>query len=108
MDSLAVLAFALAAGLTFSGLAGTVIELVCRRRLLLGEPFLSAANLSRSMVLVLLAGPFMTFNEALAAIRERRIGPLAFAGIAGLVLLWLAAVGIVVLGLVDAARNPVG
>jgi hypothetical protein len=108
MDALAALAFALAAGLTFCGLAGTIIELVSGRRLSLGKPLVSVANLSRSMVLVLLAGPFMTVNEALAAVRERRIGLLVFTGIAGLVLLWLMAVGVFVLGLVEAAGDPVG
>jgi hypothetical protein len=108
MDAVAAVAFALAAGLTFSGLAGTAIEMIAGRELSLGEPFVSVDNISRSLVLVLLAGPFMTLNDALAAVREERIDWPTFAGIVGLCLIWLAAIGVFVLGLVEAAQHPVG
>ena len=101
-------AFVFLAGLTVSGLSGTVIEIIAGRRLSLREPFVSAGNLSRSLVLVMLAGPFMTANEALAAIDGRRIGRLTFSAIISFCLLWLAAMGIFLLGLVESARDSVG
>jgi hypothetical protein len=108
MDALAATAFVLAAGLTFCGLAGTAIELIAGRKLSLGEPFVSVDNLSRSLVLVLLAGPFMTLNEAILAAKRERIGWAAFAGVVCFLAFWLAAVGVFVLGLVESARDPVG
>jgi hypothetical protein len=108
MGTLAAAAFVLAAGLTFCGLVGATIELIAGRRLSLGEPFVSADNLSRSLVLVLLAGPFMTLNEAILAAKEERIGWAAFVGAVCFLTFWLAAVGVFVLGLVESARDPVG
>jgi hypothetical protein len=108
MDAMAAAAFVLAAGLTFCGLAGTAIELLAGRRLSLGEPFVSVSNLSRSLVLVLLAGPFMTLNEAIAAVKEERLGRIGFVGLVCFALVWLAAMGVFVLGLVESARDPVG
>ena len=107
MDALTATAFVFLAGLTLSGLCGTLIEIVAGRRLSLREPFVSPSNVSRSLVLVLLAGPFMTYNEALAAIREQRIGPVVFACIISFCCLWLAATGVFVLGLVESVRDPV-
>lgn len=108
MDGVAVAAFAFLAGLTVCGLSGSVMEIIAGRRLSLREPFVSAAEICRSLVLVLLAGPFMTVNEALVAVAERRIGPLAFAGVISFCLAWLAATGIFVIGLVESARDSVG
>jgi hypothetical protein len=108
MDSLAIAAFVLAAGLTFCGIAGTAIELIAGRKLSLGEPFVSVDNLSRSLVLVLLAGPFMTLNEAMLAAKQERIGWAAFAGVICFLAFWIAAMGVFVLGLVESARDPVG
>jgi hypothetical protein len=108
MDALATVAFALAAGLTFSGFAGTAIEIIAGRKLSLREPFVSIDNISRSLVLVLLAGPFMALNEALAALREHRIDAAAFAAVACFCLAWFGAIGVFVLGLVESAQHPVG
>ena len=108
MQALAVDAFVVASGLTFSGLVGTVIEIIAGRRLSLGEPFVSARNISRSLVLVLLAGPFMVLNEVLAANRDLRFGWMTLVGIACFLLLWAAAMGVFVLGLVEGVRQPVG
>lgn len=108
MEAVTVLAFVFLAGLTTCGLSGSVIELAIGERLSLGEPFVSSANVSRSIVLVLLAGPFMTFNEAVAALGGQRIGKLAFTGIICLCLAWLAAMGIFVLGLFEGARDSLG
>ena len=105
MEGLVTVAFAVAAGLTFCGLAGSAIETMSGSRLSLGAPFVSSGNISRSLVLVLLAGPFMTLNEAVTAMRDERIGQLAFAGIAGFCLAWAGATGVFVLGLVEGLRQ---
>ena len=101
MDALALAAFALLTGLTVSGLAGSAIEIIAGARLSLGEPFLSEGNISRSLVLVLLAGPYMVANDAILATRERRIGALALAGIVIFCGAWLFAAGILILGAVS-------
>ena len=98
MDALALAAFALLTGLTASGLAGSAIEIIAGARLSLGEPFVSERNISRSLVLVLLAGPYMVTNEAILATRERRIGALGLAGIVMFCGAWLFAAGILILG----------
>ena len=100
-------AFATAAGLTFCGLLGSAIETMSGRRLMLGAPFVTTDNICRSLVLVLVAGPFMTLNEAVAAMREQRIGRLGFAGIVGFCLFWSGAMGVFVLGLVESLRQPI-
>lgn len=104
----AAFAFVFLAGLTVSGFCGTMMEIVAESRLSLREPFVSATSISRSLVLVLLAGPFMAANEALAARAERRIGLLSFAAVIAFCLLWLEATGIFVIGLVESARDSVG
>lgn len=108
MEAVTVCALVLLAGLTLCGLSGSVIEIAAGERLSLREPFVSSVNVSRSIVLVLLAGPFMTFNEALAALQDRRIGRLAFTGIICFSLAWLAAMGVFVLGLLEGARGSFG
>jgi hypothetical protein len=106
MEGLAAVAFVLAAGLTFCGLSGTAIETIAGRRLSLREPFVCSNNVCRSLVLVLLAGPFMALNEAVAAVRDKRIDETLFVCIAGFCVFWLAAVGVFVLGLVESLRDP--
>ena len=107
MDGLALVAFVLAAGFTFCGLSGTAIEIIAGRRLSLSEPFVTSDNVCRSLVVVLLAGPFMTLNEAVAAARAERIGGAVFAAVLGFCLLWSAAMGVFVLGLVESLRQPI-
>jgi hypothetical protein len=101
MDALALAAFAFLAGLTASGVAGTTIELIAGKRLCLGNPFVSEDSVSRSLVLVLLAGPYMLANDAIRASRERRIGPAGLAGIFALCGAWLFASGVLILGAVS-------
>jgi hypothetical protein len=108
MEGVPLLAFVFLAGLTVCGFCGTVFESITGLRLSLREPFVSVSNLSRSLVLVLLAGPFMVANEALAALSERRVGTLAFIGVVAFCLLWLFAAGIFVVGLVEGARDSLG
>jgi hypothetical protein len=107
MDGLIAVAFVLAAGFTFGGLSGTAIEIIAGRRLCLSEPFVSTDNVCRSLVLMLLAGPFMILNDAVTAAREERIGRTLFVAVLGFCLLWSAAMGVFVLGLVESLREPI-
>jgi len=101
MDTLVLCAFVFLTGLTASGLAGTAIELIAGTRLSLGEPFVSERNISRSLVLVLLAGPYMVINETILAARERRIGAVGLAGVAMICGVWVCAAGVLILGAVS-------
>jgi hypothetical protein len=106
MNPLATVAFVFLSGLTIAGLSGALIEFVTRERLALREPFVSPGNVSRSIVWVLLAGPLMTVNEGLAAVREERIGWPAFAGVLAFCLIWMLATGTMVVGLAQRALAP--
>jgi hypothetical protein len=101
MDALALAAFVFLAGLTASGLAGTMIEMMAGARLSLGEPFVSQASVGRSLVLVLLAGPYMVANDAIRANREKRISASGMAGIFAVCGAWLFATGVLILGTVS-------
>lgn len=101
MDTLVLCAFVFLTGLTASGLAGTAIELIAGARLSLGEPFVSERNISRSLVLVLLAGPYMVINDAMLAVREKRIGAVGLAGVVMICGVWLCAAGVLILGAVS-------
>ena len=101
MDALTLAAFVFLAGLTASGLAGSAIEMIAGKRLSLGEPFVSEDNVSRSLVLVLLAGPYMVANDAIRASRDRRIGAAGLAGIFAFCGAWLFATGVLILGAVS-------
>lgn len=107
MEGLMTVAFAVAAGLTFSGLAGSAIEAMSGSRLSLGRPYVSSDSICRSLVLVMVAGPFMALNEAVTARRAGRIGRFAFVGIAAFCLAWAGATGVLVLGLVESLRQPI-
>lgn len=96
MHQVAVFAYALAAGLTFCGLAGAVMELAAGRRLCFGPPFVAMGRFGRSFALMLAAGPFMLVNEAVAACRARRIDRLALGLCAAAAAIWATATGIVV------------
>ena len=72
-----------------------------RARLSLGEPFVSEDSVSRSLVLVLLAGPYMVANDAMRANREKRIGAVGLGGIFALCGVWLFATGVLILGAVS-------
>jgi hypothetical protein len=98
MDALALAAFAFLAGLTTSGLAGTAIEMFAGKRLSLGKPFVCDDNVSRSLVLVLLAGPYMVGNDAMRAYRQQRIGAGGLAGLLAVCGAWLFATGVLILG----------
>ena len=75
--------------------------MIAGERLSLGEPFVSDDNVSRSLVLVLLAGPYMLANDAIRADREKRIGAAGLAGIVVVCGAWLFAIGVLILGAVS-------
>lgn len=99
MGALTAVTFIFLAGLTLAGLSGTVIEIAWGRRLALRDPFVSSDNISRSLVLVLLAGPLMTLNEALHAMRNGQIGTGWFAAALGFCALWTIATGALLVGI---------
>ena len=101
MDVLALCVFVFLTGLTASGFAATAIEMIADARLSLGEPFVSERNISRSLVLVLLAGPYMAANDAILAAREGRIGAAGLAVIMLFCGVWLCAAGVLILGAVS-------
>lgn len=96
MQQAALLAYALAVGLAFCGLAGTVIEIATGRRLGLRPPFVTPGRLGRSLALTLAAGPFMLANEAIAAYRTGLFPRSAVMLWAAVALAWSTAVGVLV------------
>jgi hypothetical protein len=99
MHTLALFAYALAAGLTIAGLAGACFELAFGRRLGFRPPFVTPGRIVRSLAVTIAAGPFMLANEALAAYRAGAIAAsaLSLCGLAAVV--WSAASGMVVVEL---------
>ncbi|MVA99071.1 hypothetical protein GN330_17625 [Nitratireductor sp. CAU 1489] len=96
MMLIATLAFVLGCGLTLAGLAGSLMELWAGRRLDLRDPFVSPRHLARSLLLTVLAGPFMLLNEMLRAVGEGRRGVGAIVPGTALATIWLAATGTIV------------
>jgi hypothetical protein len=101
MGSVVLIAFAFLVGLTVCGLAGSAMELACGRRLAFVEPYVSPAHVLRSLAATALAGPFMLFNDALAARRAGRISWPALASCGCTALMWTLALGIVALGVLS-------
>lgn len=99
MDALAVGAFGFLAGSTACGIAASFFELAVRRAICFAEPFVSGAHPARSAAVLLLAGPFMLGNDALAARRSGAISQPALALCAAAAAIWLTAFGIVLLAL---------
>lgn len=93
------LAFALMCGITLSGLAGTLLELVTGRPLSFSEPYLSPRRLVRSFLAAACAGPMMLANDALTARRAGDISIGYFAFCAATSLIWAVALGITVIGI---------
>jgi hypothetical protein len=76
MNTIAMLSFALAAGLTLAGVSGTIAETLLGGRLSFAEPFMSRRRPVRSFLLAAAAGPLMLAGEALYA---WRVGIISFA-----------------------------
>ena len=69
---MAALVFAFLAGLAQSALVGNMMELRSGLQARLGEPFVSHHNIGRSLLLVVLAGPYMLVTEAFALMHNSR------------------------------------
>jgi hypothetical protein len=108
MHPLLLTAFAFLTGLTTCGLASTVMELVCRRRLAFVEPYVSADHIVRSLAATAFAGPFMLVNDAVAAYRERRISWIGLLSCLANAMLWALALGVVLLAFAFAAAGLPG
>ena len=96
MALIATMAFVLGCGLTLAGLSGSLMELWAGHRLGLRDPFVSPRHLVRSLLLTMLAGPFMLVNELVLAVGERRWPVSAVLPGTALAAIWLAAAGTIV------------
>ncbi len=105
MAPLLLIAYAFAVGLTLSGIAASVLELVKGRRAGLRPPFIERGKFLSSLGSAALAGPYMIGNEALAAWREGVIGGGALAFWAVVAAVWASASGVVIVELALAART---
>jgi len=108
MDPLALTVFAFVVGLTACGLAGSMMELVSGRKVACTEPYVSPAQLLRSLLATACAGPLMLVNDALDAKRERRISTLALMSCGCTAIAWALALGVVVLAIASWAIGLLG
>lgn len=92
-----LVSFVFLCGLVSSGLVGVGLEMWGKRRLAFGDPFVTREHVWRSLWMTALSGPFMLVNEALAALKEKRIGVPSMISCVGLSLTWVFLTGIVVL-----------
>ena len=105
MHPVAMLALALAAGLTIGGLTGAVMEAMTRTRLGFCEPFESRDFVGLSVLATVASGPFMLTNDALAARRSGAISSGPLAALLGLALLWATATGVLAVELAALAMG---
>lgn len=94
-----MLVYALAAGLTLAGVAGSAIELAAGRRLCFRPPFVTRRRFGLSLLLTMATGPFMLGNEAIAA---RKLGAIDRASFGLCILcaaIWSTATGILLVEL---------
>lgn len=108
MDGLSFGLFAFVAGLTLSGLSGSVLELVSGCRLSLGAPFVRPDRLGQMLLRTTLAGPLMLVNEALAAWRKGLIGVAMVAGATAAAGVWAFAQGVILVSLAKSAVALLG
>lgn len=95
------LAYALAAGLAFGGMAATLIREFCGDEPRFQPPFADSAHVLRSLGITLAAGPYMLANEAIAARRAGSISGLSFATALLLCVAWALAAGVVLVFLAE-------
>jgi hypothetical protein len=95
--SLLATTFAFLTGLTACGLASTVMELTCGRRMAFIKPYVSPDHVLRSLAATVLAGPFMLLNDALTAWRERHLSLFGLLSCMVTAMLWVLALGVLVL-----------
>ncbi|MFZ1680310.1 MAG: hypothetical protein WAT70_04765 [Rhizobiaceae bacterium] len=95
------IAYALAAGLAFGGMAATLIREFGGGEPRFRPPFADPAHVLRSLGITLAAGPYMLANEAIAARREGAISGLSFATALLLCAAWALAAGVVLVFLAE-------
>ena len=103
MDALLLVIYALAVGLTLSGLAASLLELAKGAHAGFRPPFVERGRLVASFGATAAAGPYMLGNEALAAWREGIIGRRALALWTVVAGLWALASGVLVVEVALAA-----
>ena len=108
MQLLALVAYALAAGLTLCGLVGTLAEISSGRRLGFRPPFVVKEHFARSLALTVGAGPFMLVNEALAARRAGLINASVLTMWSALSVVWAMAAGVLIVELALIAATLLG
>lgn len=91
--------FAFVAGLTLSGLVGSVMQIATGLPLSFAEPYVSSRHLLRSLVSTASAGPFMLGNDALAAWRGGRSSWLVLASCLLTAFIWALSIGILAVDL---------
>jgi hypothetical protein len=99
MGPVELLAFALFTGITLSGIAGSVLEMIAESPLSFAEPFVSRSHVAWSLTATVLAGPMMLANDAMKAWRSGDISLAVLGSCAGTSLVWALAIGIVALEL---------
>lgn len=108
MDVTASIAFAFLVGLTACGLAGSAMELASGRKLAFAEPYVSPSHVLRSLGTTSVVGPFMLCNEALSAYREKRISAAAMLSCACTALVWVMALGVVLIAILQKSAALLG
>lgn len=99
-------AFAFMAGITISGMAGSLLELALDRPLTFSEPYVSRRHVVRSIAAAVVAGPLMFANDALSARRAGSISLLALSLCGCTAVIWATALGTVVVSLVASSVRP--
>jgi hypothetical protein len=89
------LGFALASGLAAGGIVATAAQMLTGQAPCFEPPFVRPSRIVRSLAVTALLGPYMLFNEALAAWEEQRIPPIVVATSGALSLGWALASGVV-------------
>ncbi|MBK8458149.1 MAG: hypothetical protein IPL47_14460 [Phyllobacteriaceae bacterium] len=97
---------ALAAGLAAGGMAASIAQEITGRPPGFAPPFVRPGHIIASLAVTALIGPYMLFNEALAAWREERIGPVIVATSGAIALGWALACGIVLVFLAGRLVAP--
>lgn len=100
------LALAFLAGVTISGMAGSLLELVLDCPLTFSEPYVSRNRVVRSIATTLVAGPLMFTNDALAARRTGLISRLSLALCGCTAVIWATSLGVVVTSLMSGGLRP--
>lgn len=87
------------AGISLSAMAGNLAEAKASMRARLDRPFVASDRIARSLLQVLVAGPYLLVGEASAAVEDGRVGRLTWLTAILFAALWCLASGILLLEL---------